>query len=262
MAIITFTSDFGTKDHYAAAVKARIFNFNPNIQVIDISHNVEHYNVAHGAFVLNSVFRDFPKGTVHLIAINSLNEANDKYIAARVEDHFFVGTDNGFFSLMSEKPAIAVEILYDKNVVPTFPEKNIFAFAAVSLASGKNLYDLGPNLASNTLKRMVSRKLKANKNLIEGNVVHIDNYGNAITNISKSLYEETAQGRSSVLAFGREHIETIQNVYHQSENGDAVALFNDLGLLEIAIKNGSASQLLGLHYDSQVRVSFSPEIAI
>ncbi|MFN0048554.1 MAG: S-adenosyl-l-methionine hydroxide adenosyltransferase family protein [Cytophagales bacterium] len=260
MAIITFTSDFGTRDHYVAAVKAKIFNYNANIQVIDISHNVDHYNVAHGAFILNSVFRDFPKGTVHLVAINSLNENTDKYIAARMEDHFFVGTDNGFFSLLSEKPTIAVEILFDKNLNQTFPEKNIFAFAAVSLASGKNLYDLGPTINSATLKRMVGRKLKSNRNSIEGNVLHTDHYGNAITNISKKLFDETAQGRASIISFGRENVETMHAIYHQAENGDCVALFNDLGLLEIAIKNGNASQLLGLQYDSPVRVNFAPEL--
>jgi S-adenosyl-L-methionine hydrolase (adenosine-forming) len=260
MAIITFTSDFGTRDHYAAAVKAKIFNYNANIQVIDISHNVEHYNVAHGAFILNSVFRDFPKGTVHLVAINSLNENTDKYIAARMEDHFFVGTDNGFFSLLSEKPTIAVEILFDRSLNQTFPEKNIFAFAAVSLASGKNLYDLGPVIQSTVLKRMVGRKLKSNKNFIEGNVLHIDHYGNAITNISKKLFDETAQGRASIISFGRENVEAIHTIYHQAENGDCVALFNDLGLLEIAIKSGNASQLLGLQYDNPVRVNFAPEL--
>lgn len=259
MAIITFTSDFGTRDHYVAAVKAKIFNYNANIQVIDISHSVEHYNVAHGAFIINSVFRDFPKGTVHLVAINALNELSDKYIAVRMEDHFFVGSDNGFFSLLSEKPAIAVEILFDKTINQTFPEKNILAFAAVSLASGKNIYDLGPMVQSNALKRMVGRKIKANKNTIEGNVLHIDHYGNAITNISRKVFDETGQGRPCLISFGRENFESIHQVYHQVDNGDCVALFNDLGFLEIAIKNGNAAQLLGLHYDNPVRINFAPE---
>ena len=260
MAIITFTSDFGTNDHYVAAVKAKIFNYNPNIQVIDISHHIEHYNIAHGAFVLNSVFRDFPKGTVHLVAINSLSEIGDKYVALRLEDHFFVGTDNGIFSLLSEKPPVIVELLYDKNVNQTFPEKNIFAFAAVSLASGKAIYDLGNPVIQGSLKRMVDRKLKVTKNMIEGNVIHVDSYGNVITNISKKIFNEVKGERQVLIAFGREEFEQIFTNYNQAESGDCVIVFNDLGWLEIAIKNGNASQLLGLQYDSLVRVTFFPEL--
>lgn len=259
MAIITFTSDFGTRDHYVAAVKAKIFNYNQNIQVIDISHNVEHFNVAHGAFILSAVFRDFPKGTVHLVAVNSLSDNGDKYVAVRLEDHFFVGTDNGIFSLLSDKTPIAVELIYDKNVSQTFPEKNIFAFAAVSLASGKNLYDLGPTLQPASLKKMINRKLKVTKNAIEGNVAHVDNYGNVITNISKKVFDDTRKDRQVNISFGREEFDTVHSIYHQADSGDCVIVFNDLGNLEIAIKNGNASQLMGLHFDSPVRINFYPE---
>ena len=260
MAIITFTSDFGTRDHYVAAVKAKIFNYNPTIQVIDVTHHVEHFNIAHGAFVLNSVFRDFPKGTVHLASVNSLSDASDKFIAAKIEDHFFIGTDNGLFSLISEKPAIIIELLGDKSLGGTFPEKNIFAFAAVSLASGKNIYDLGPVMQGGTLKKLISRKLKIGKNQIDGNVVHIDAYGNAITNITKKTFDETKQERTSVIAFGREEFEVFQTIYSQVDSGDCAIVFNDLGVMEISINNGNAMQLLGLNYDSPVRIRFYPEL--
>lgn len=260
MAIITFTSDFGTRDHYVAAAKAKIFNYNSNIQVIDITHNVDHFNIAHGAFVLNAVFRDFPKGTVHLVSVNSLGDMADRFVAMRLEDHFFVGTDNGLFSLLSDKTPIIVELKSDKNTVNTFPEKNIFAFAAVSLASGKNIYDLGPTLPADSLRKMHNRKLKVTKNLIEANVIHIDAYGNAITNISKKNFEEMRMDREFTIQFGREEFHTIQSVYDQVDSGDCAVIFNDLGLLEIAINSGNASNLMGLNYDSIIRVSFMPEI--
>jgi hypothetical protein len=260
MAIITFTSDFGTRDHYVAAVKAKIFNYNSNIQVIDITHSIDHFNVAHGAFVLGSVFRDFPKGTVHLVAVNSLSNEQDKFIALKLEDHFFVGTDNGLFSLLSEKQAMIVELKVEKSQYSVFPEKNVMAFAAVSLASGKNLYDLGPNLPSNALKKLINRKLKIGKNAIEGNVVHIDAYGNAITNITKKDFEIMKMDRSFIIQFGREEFTKIQTIYDEIETGGCAIIFNDLGFLEIAINSGNASKLLGLEYDSAVRVIFSPDI--
>lgn len=260
MAIITFTSDFGMRDHYVAAVKAKIFNYNSNIQVIDITHNVEHFNIAHGAFVVNSVFRDFPKGTVHLVSVNSLGNADDKFICLRLEEHFFVGSNNGLFSLLSDKTPIIVELLHDKQPINTFPEKNILAFAAVSLASGKNIYDLGPTLTLDNLTKMLNRKLKQTKNLIDGNVVHIDAYGNAITNISKKIFDEVRADRAYAIIFGRQEILNLQLLYNEVDNGDCAIIFNDNGMMEIAINSGNASQLLGLEYDSLVSVNFIPEI--
>lgn len=260
MAIITFTSDFGTRDHYVATVKAKIFNYNPTIQVIDIAHHIEHNNIAHAAFVLNAVYRDFPKGTVHILAVNTLSAEEDKFIAVKVEDHFFVTTDNGIMGLLSDKTPVSVELLYDKNTPHTFPEKNVFAFAAVSLASGKNIYDLGQVIQPAQLKKIFNRKLKTTKNTIEGHVLHVDNYGNALTNIKKSVFEEVRANRSFMLTFSRQRFEHIQQNYYAAEDGDCVIVFNDLGVLEIAIKNGNASQLLGLQYDSVVRVEFSPEL--
>jgi S-adenosyl-L-methionine hydrolase (adenosine-forming) len=256
MAIITFTSDFGTKDHYVAAVKAKIFNYNPTIQVIDISHSIEKYNIAHGSFVLNSVFRDFPKGTVHLVAINSLSDSEDKFIAAKIEDHFFVGTDNGLFHLLTEKASVSVDLWHEKDVSITFPEKNIFAFAAVSLASGKNIYDLGTISAPLTSKKLINRQLKITPQMIEGMVIHVDSYGNLITNISKKVFLQQKGEKKAIVCFGRELYDKINANYSNVNSGDCVLIFNDLGYLEIAIKNGNASQLLGLKYDSTIRVEF------
>lgn len=259
MAIITFTSDFGTRDHYVAAVKAKIFNFSPNIQVIDISHAIEQYNLAHGAFVLNAVFRDFPKGTVHIISVNSLSNLNDKFVAVKMEDHYFVGTDNGLLSLLTDKTYSSVELIYDKSQPVTFPEKNIFAFAAVSLANGKNLYDLGPTMQINSLSKLINRRLKITKNGIEGNVIHVDSYGNLITNISKKQFEETCANRSFTILFGRENTSIISKTYSTVDAGMYTIVFNDLGLLEIAINNGNASALLNLKFDSKVSIEFAPE---
>lgn len=260
MAIITFTSDFGMRDHYVAAVKAKIFNYNANIQVIDITHNVEHFNIAHGAFVVNSVFRDFPKGTVHLVSVNSLGNADDKFVCIRLEEHFFVGSNNGLFSLLSDKTPIIVELIHDKQPNTTFPEKNILAFAAVSLASGKSIYDLGPTLPAEILTKMLNRKLKQTKNQIDGNVVHVDAYGNAITNISKKIFDDIRADRTYIIQFGRQEIQNVPQLYNQVDNGDCAIIFNDIGMLEIAINSGNASQLLGLVYDSLVIVNFFPEI--
>lgn len=259
MAILTFTSDFGTRDHYVAAVKAKISAFNPNIKIVDITHDIEHFNIAHGAFVLNSVFRDFPAGTVHLVAIHSQGREKDKFIALKQEEHFFVGADNGLFSLLSDKtPTAIAELNYDKNLSSTFPEKNVFVPAAVSLANGASVYDLGKQLLS--INKLYNRTPIVKKNSLVGYVMHVDDYGNLITNITKQLFNSTAQNRAYFIKLNRENIHQLSDSYYDVEDGDWLAFFNSMGTLEIAVKKGDASRLLGLRYDSEIQINFVPEI--
>ena len=111
MAIVTFLSDFGSTDHYVAAVKASIIKENPSIQVIDISHDIKMGDIGHAAFVLNEVFRDFPKGSVHLVCISNASKRDAKKVALKLEDHIFIGEDSGLFSLLSEtEPAAIVDL--------------------------------------------------------------------------------------------------------------------------------------------------------
>src|SRR4051812_47765130 len=97
MAIVTLLTDSGEIDHYVAAIKARIISVNPGIRIEDISHKIEAGDIGHAAFVLRSVFRDFPKGTIHLVGVDATGNRGDNAIALQLEDHFFVGSDNGLF---------------------------------------------------------------------------------------------------------------------------------------------------------------------
>jgi len=252
MALITFMSDFGHRDHYVAAVKAKILAVNHNVKVIDINHEIEPYNIAHAAFVCNAVFRDFPKGTVHILAVNSLGKRGDKYLAIKLEDHYFVGTDNGLFSLISrDKPTAIVELPGETS---SFPERDVFAKAAVFLANEKSIYDLGIQIPE--VKRMLNRELRLTQNQITGNVLHIDYYGNVITNIEKEGFETVSANRSYNVKFIREEIRKIGKGYNSIDEGDCAVFFNSNNLLEIAINKGNASQLLGLVYDDQVIIEF------
>lgn len=254
MAIITFTSDFGYRDHYIAAVKAKIFNLNSNVTVTDISHGISHYDVAHAAFVVRSVFRDFPKGTVHLLAVNTLDRYNSDLVAVKLEDHYFVGADNGLITLISDQNPTAIVTLR-KDEVTVFPEKDVLSKAAVFLASEKAIYDLGEQRPE--LVRMLNREMRVKEDGIQGNVIHVDHYGNLITNISKEAFEVAKGDRRFTVKIGREHIGIISDAYSRFDEGDCAVVFNDLGLLEIAINKGDASQLLGLRYDSPVSVQFT-----
>ena len=255
MAIVTLLTDSGTSDHYVAAIKARIISMNQAVRIEDITHDIKPGDIGHAAFVLRSVFRDFPPQTVHLVGVNSVGGRNDAYIALQLEDHFFVGCDNGFFGLISDQAQQQlVELNALHTINTTFPERDIFALAAVKLASGMAITSLGKPMP--TFQRMTDRQIKATKKQITGTVIRVDSMGNLITNISRRVFEILSPGKSYTIAFGGEKFRKIHTQYHQAEQGECFILFNSLGLLEIGINQGNASELLGLGYDSVVNIIF------
>jgi S-adenosylmethionine hydrolase len=255
MAIVTLLTDSGESDHYVAAIKARIISVNPGVRIEDISHKIKPNDIGHAAFVLRAVFRDFPKGTVHLVGVDSVGNKGDTPIALQLEDHFFVGNDNGFFGLISEKPHQNLIALNSINAInTTFPERDIFAPAAVKIASGVSLSDLGRPLQ--TFKKMIDRQVKATKKQITGTVIRVDRFGNLVTNIPKEAFDILSKGKVYTVQFGGEKFKRIHTQYNQAEQGECFTVFNSLGLLEIGIYKGNASELLGLGYDSVVNIMF------
>lgn len=255
MAIITLITDTGEADHYVAAIKAKILSINPALKIVDISHKIFPCDLAQGAFVLRSVFREFPKGTVHIIGVHSVGQQGDAFIAAQIEDHYFVGTDNGFLGLISDKPNQGTVNINSINPLSsTFPERDIIAPAAAKLASGIKLIDLGKAMPG--FKRMIDRHVKATKKQIAGHVIKVDNYGNLITNIPKEAFDILSKGKSYSIQLSKEIFRRLNENYNQVEPGEAVVLFNSQGLLEIAVNMGNAAELFGAGYDSSVIINF------
>jgi S-adenosylmethionine hydrolase len=255
MAIVTLLTDSGEADHYVAAIKARILSTNPGLTLVDISHSIASCDIAHGAYVLRSVFRDFPKGTVHLTAVNSTGDPDSPFIALQLEDHYLLGIDNGLLGLISEKPHQNIVELNSINpVASTFPERDILAPAAARLASGVSITSLGPSLS--TYKKMFNRQVKATRKQILGHIVRVDGYGNLITNIEKESFDILSKSKEYTVQFGGEKFRRVHSSYNQAEQGDCFLLFNSAGLLEIGIYKGNASELLGLRYDSPVNILF------
>lgn len=255
MAIVTLLTDSGESDHYVAAVKARIISINPDARIEDISHRIGALDIAHAAFVLRAVFRDFPKGSVHLVGVNSTGSRDDAFIAMQLEDHFFVGCDNGLFSLISDHPfQQLVELEAAELAVSTFPERDVFAEAAAKLAGGIPIDKLGK--ARPEMKKLIDRQVKATRKQITGNVIRVDGMGNLITNIRRDTFELLSKGKTFTLQFGGEKFRRIHTAYHQADQGECFMVFNSLDLLEIGIYKGNAAELLGLGYDSVVNISF------
>ncbi|MDC3029910.1 SAM-dependent chlorinase/fluorinase [Flavobacteriales bacterium] len=260
MPIITLTTDLGTVDHYVSAVKATILRQLDNANIVDISHDIPSFNIIHAAFVLKNVYQEFPAGSVHIIGVNAESNDNNSHLAVYANGHYFVGTDNGIFSLLLDlKPDKIVEITTTRDSDnENFPVKDVFAKAACHIARGGTLEIIGTEI------KMFSNefaKLEAlhDKNSIRGSIIHIDHYGNAITNISQRLFKDVAKARAYTINLGsKEHysLNTIKRKYNEVQAGDAVALFISTDFLTISINNGSASSLMGLHINDTIRIEF------
>ena len=259
MSLITFLSDFRQKDHYVSVVKASILSVNPALRILDIAHDIPNCNVAHASFVLSAAFREFPSGTIHLAAVGSDTSEEEGHLALQLEGHFFVGPNNGLFSLISEqKPSVVVYLDALSKREDTFVAKNKYAPAAAMLASGKSLYDLGHTHRSfNTL---LQKRGTVQETQLQGHVIYVDATGNLITNLDKKTFirsMEKSKKKHFEIVLGRERTQEIHTSYKDVEAGECFYLFNDRGLLEIGIRYGSAAQLLNASYDTPVCIQLS-----
>jgi S-adenosylmethionine hydrolase len=257
MAIITLTTDLGHKDFYQAALKGSILSRLATANIVDISHDVSAFNIPQAAFILKNAFYYFPKGTVHLIGIDSVFNENTRYLALKYREHYFVGSDNGIFSLLfDEEPTEIVElnIMQDLKYLH-FPLSDIFPKAAIHLAKGGKLAEIGLSVSGIEEKMTIQPVIE--RDIIRGSVIYIDSFQNIITNITKELFTTVQQNRDFTLFFKRnESISHLSWHYNEVPEGEKLCLFGISNHLEIAINKGNASGLLGLHMGDIVRIEF------
>src|ERR1700744_5618017 len=247
MAIITLTTDLGDKDIYQAALKGSILKLLPSVNIVDITNSVAVFDVQQAAFILKNSFYYFPDNTVHLIGIDTVYSGDTKYLAIRYKNHFFVGSDNGIFSLMFDKEPeeiVEINIMQDLKFLH-FPLADIFVKAACHLARGGSINEIGIPVSG--VEKKMNLQPVIEKNLLKGAVIYIDSFQNVITNITKDIFNSVQQGRRFTLYFKRN--ETINNLswhYNEVPEGEKLCLFGISDHLEIAINKGNASGLLGL----------------
>lgn len=256
MAVITFLSDFGERDHYVAAVKAAIISSNPAQQVIDISHQINRHDIGHAAYVLGRVFKSFPEGSVHLVAVDPVQREASGLIAMKLENHYFVSHDSGLLTLIStEVPESVVKL---ENRFSTFTVKENMVPAAMHLAGKKSITELGEPFLE--YQRKTDRQLKATKREMVGQVIHIDHFGNLVTNIRQHDFEKICEinggNPAFTVRFAREVFSRLHVNFYDVEGGDCFVIFNSYGFLEIGINKGRADDLLGLKQDAPVIIEF------
>lgn len=252
MQVVTLTTDFGLHDNYVALVKGALLRQSPNLQIIDISHNVKPYDIVQGAFVLKNTYPSFPAGTIHVITVNNSADGMS-LICLRYNDQIFIGPDNGIFSLIFPEMPDAFRLDSDKE--SPFPIQQTLANTVQHLAAGQPLHEVGFP-AGETVQRIALQPVLSHSQ-IRGSVIYIDQYENVVINIPKELFEKVRNGRKFALFFKRnDPITLLSRHYTDLPVGETLCLFNAAGFLEIAVSMGKASTLLGLKLDDMVQVDF------
>jgi len=260
MAIITLTTDLGDKDIYQAALKGSILKLLPSVNIVDITNSVAAFNTQQAAFILKNSFYYFPVNTVHLIGIDTVNSHETRYLALKYKNHYFVGADNGIFSLMfNELPEEIVELnLIQDFKFLHFPLADVFVKAACHIAAGGKLADIG--FPVDYIEKKMNLQPVIEKNLIKGLVIYIDSFQNVITNITKSFFDEVQQNRRFKLSFKRnETINQLSWQYNEVPEGEKLCLFGISDHLEIAINKGNAAGLLGLTLGDSIVIDFEEQ---
>jgi S-adenosyl-L-methionine hydrolase (adenosine-forming) len=235
--LITLLTDFGTADGYVAELKGVLFSGAPESQVVDLSHEIPPHDIEFARLTVARYWRRFPAGTIHLVVVDPSVGTERAALAVESEGRFLVGPDNGVLSpalLMASARAVVLPI--GPTASRTFHGRDVFAPAASALATGTPLESLGAPLADPVVRR-TKEAMRREDGAVVGEVIAVDRFGNAITNL--------VGARSGVVAAGGRPV-PIRATYADVQPGAAVALVGSIGLLEIAVRDGNAAATLGI----------------
>jgi S-adenosylmethionine hydrolase len=250
--VITLTTDFGERDYYVGAVKGVLLSIRPGLTIVDVSHAIPPGDVLSGAFVLRNAAVEFPPGSIHLAVVDPGVGSSRRAIAVSSGGSLWVGPDNGLLSFPLEDPrAVTREItaatLLDRKLSATFHGRDLFAPCAARLAAGFPFARVGPRISGAEILSETQPAVESGR--VAGQVIHVDHFGNAITNIAGEDLDrlagtEGSRGSVKVLAGSRRL--PVAATYADVERGAPVAVVGSCGLLELAVNGGNGSEFLQL----------------
>ena len=274
MSIITLTTDFGHKDYFVGALKGKILSELKEAVLVDISHDIDLFNTLEASYCIEAAYSNFPKGTIHIIGVDSERVADTQHIALQWDDHFFICADNGILNALLQKKVAQkiVAINIHDRLHNNASDMDVFVAVACHIARGGLLNVIGKEITElknvNAANTIVSNDLTT----LKGQIIYIDSFGNCVTNISQKQFIDVARNRAYEIQVKNKKINRIHKSYSDFpivENkqlkdfeGDFLALFNENGFLEIAIYKsnpktvGSASTLLGLKFRDMITIEF------
>ena len=275
MPIITLTTDFGIKDHFVSAVKGAIYSELPEANVVDISHEISPFHITEAAYIIQNAYKSFPKGSIHIVGIDSEMHAENKHIAVKLDDHYFICANNGLICLITSQfnPEKIVEINIHDAIVSNFPVLDVFVTVACHIARGGTLEVIGKPISEIKTIKGITPIVNVGDKQIVGSIIYIDNYGNLVTNVTRKLFDDVGKGRKFKITARTAVFQKVYNRYsdainfeieksRREEDGKKLAIFNSSGYLELAIYKsnpktvGGASSLFGLYYRDTVSITF------
>jgi len=246
MRTIAILTDFGLTDNYTGVMKGVILKINPNVNIIDISHDIEPQDISGAALILKGSYKYFPKKTIFLVVVDPGVGSGRLPIIVYSRNYIFVGPDNGVLNLAAKEDGIKriIEIrnkkYFIKPVSDTFHGRDIFAPASAYLSKGKSGNLLGPSLDS--MKELVIPKPEIDKNIIKGKVIHIDRFGDLVTNIDRKLFYRITKNKKFRIKIKNKFLSSIAKSYKSVRPGEPLAIFGSLNFLEISVNGGSAQE--------------------
>ena len=239
--IVALLTDFGTRDHYVASLLGTILSIARDVTIVDITHDIEPQNVDEAAYTLGCCYLDFPKGTIFLAVVDPGVGSERRPVALRTGGRYFVGPDNGLFGFLLGEPFEAFEIAdpayTSARRSATFHGRDVFAPAAAHLANGVEISSLGPQLTD--LRILTDHNPRADRDRTFGTVVHVDRFGNLITDLTVS----DLAGGFVIRINGRE-VSNLRRFYDEEAGGEPFAIIGSTGRVEISVNRGSAARVL------------------
>ncbi len=255
--IITLLTDFGTRDGYIGAVKGVIKRINPQAEIVDVTHEVESYDVLGAAFALDNSYRYFPEGTIHLAVVDPGVGSLRQPILIRTKDFFFVGPDNGIFSFVYRRQDLTdVVVISNKKyflaeLSRTFHARDIFAPVAAYLSLGVETDEFG-SPAKECMKLIIPEPESKGKSL-KGAVIHIDRFGNLITNVTAALLRKK---KNADIVVGKRRKKGVSRSYFEIQERKLGTLVGSSGFLELAVNQGSAQVLSKAKVGEGIKIDF------
>lgn len=251
MAIITLTTDFGTRDYYAAEMRGVMISLAPRAAVVDITHEIEPFNILHGAFVLRSIWPWYPAGTIHVAVVDPGVGSDRRMVMARYDGRYILAPDNGLLTMLhrtlrlEEMRVIENRRFFLQSLSATFHGRDVLAPVAAYLASGIHPREFG-RITDHVEILPLSHHCDTRARRIEGQVVYVDRFGNLITNIHRNDLAGIATRDLPIeVHINGESIGPLHMYFAEVEPGEPLAYVGSGDYLEIALNQGRAADRFG-----------------
>lgn len=247
-------TDFGTKDYFVGAMKGVILSINPNVQIVDITHEIEAQNINAAKFTLQACYKNFPEKTIFVAVVDPGVGSNRRAILVETDEYFFVAPDNGLLSFIFNETVnfkvyeLTNEKFFAENISRTFHGRDVFAPVAAHLSNGINPFEFGVQI-DEFIRLNETKPFENESGEIVGEIIHIDKFGNLITNLTKENLPE-----KFVLEINDVKIEKLNEYFAEAEKGEILMIFGSAGFLEIAAFQSSAQKLLNSKAGNLVKV--------